>query len=71
MNIKSPANENLYVATWTLLRKHHTPQWSMDTKFGICCHWGPSSVLYQKGNDNLSVDEAIEKFTVDKFDLEE
>ncbi len=29
---------------WESLKKHQTPKWFLDAKFGIYCHWGPYSV---------------------------
>lgn len=33
-----------YEANWASLKKHQTPQWFTDAKFGIYFHWGPYSV---------------------------
>jgi len=33
-----------YTADWESLKKHETPEWFLDAKFGIYCHWGPYSV---------------------------
>ena len=33
-----------YKAEWESLKKHQTPDWFLDAKFGIYCHWGPYSV---------------------------
>ena len=33
-----------YSAEWESLEKHKTPDWFLDAKFGIYCHWGPYSV---------------------------
>ncbi|GGZ87749.1 alpha-L-fucosidase [Algibacter mikhailovii] len=33
-----------YSADWESLKKHETPEWFLDAKFGIYCHWGPYSV---------------------------
>lgn len=33
-----------YTAEWESLKKHETPNWFLDAKFGIYCHWGPYSV---------------------------
>lgn len=33
-----------YQANWESLKKHQTPEWFLDAKFGIYCHWGPYSV---------------------------
>ncbi|AWG22642.1 alpha-L-fucosidase [Flavobacterium faecale] len=33
-----------YKADWKSLEQHKTPEWFLDAKFGIYCHWGPYSV---------------------------
>lgn len=33
-----------YTANWESLKNHKTPDWFLDAKFGIYCHWGPYSV---------------------------
>ncbi|MGA9639408.1 alpha-L-fucosidase [Flavobacterium sp.] len=33
-----------YKADWESLKQHQTPEWFLDAKFGIYCHWGPYSV---------------------------
>ena len=33
-----------YKADWKSLKQHQTPNWFLDAKFGIYCHWGPYSV---------------------------
>ncbi len=50
-----------YEPTWESLRKHQTPDWFRDAKFGIWAHWGPQCVegsgdwmargLYIEGSD--------------------
>jgi len=60
--------KNKYESNWTELRKHHTPQWLADSKFGIYCHWGISTIKYIAGNENLTNDEAIKQFTAKNFD---
>jgi alpha-L-fucosidase len=30
-----------YEPTWRSLKRHQTPQWLSDAKFGIYCHWNP------------------------------
>lgn len=29
-----------YRPTWNSLRRHRTPEWFRDAKFGIYTHWG-------------------------------
>ncbi|WNH11958.1 alpha-L-fucosidase [Thalassobellus suaedae] len=33
-----------YTSDWKSLKRHETPEWFLDAKFGIYCHWGPYSV---------------------------
>ncbi|NMH86201.1 alpha-L-fucosidase [Flavivirga algicola] len=33
-----------YKSNWESLKQHKTPEWFLDAKFGIYCHWGPYSV---------------------------
>ncbi|AUP80571.1 alpha-L-fucosidase [Flavivirga eckloniae] len=60
--------EGHYTSDWTSLRKHQTPQWLINSKFGIYCHWGIWTIKYKEGNENLSNDEAINLFTAKHFD---
>ena len=39
-----------YDPTWESLKRHQTPQWLRDDKFGIYTHWGPYSVPAFGGN---------------------
>lgn len=55
---------------WTSLRKHQTPQWLIDAKFGIYCHWGIQTLQYIPEYENLSNDERIVLFKGEKFDAE-
>lgn len=41
---KEAKPENKYQPDWESLVQHQTPEWFMDAKFGIYCHWGPYSV---------------------------
>lgn len=42
---KKEVNETpKYQANWESLKQHQTPDWFLDAKFGIYCHWGPYSV---------------------------
>ncbi len=38
----------VYKSTWESLQQHKTPEWFLDAKFGIYCHWGPYSVPAHK-----------------------
>jgi alpha-L-fucosidase len=39
-----------YAATWESLKKHDTPQWLRDAKFGIYTHWGIYCYTATRGN---------------------
>ena len=39
-----------YEATWESLKKHDTPQWLRDAKFGIYTHWGIYCYTATRGN---------------------
>ncbi len=36
--------EGQYQPHWESLKKHKTPEWFRDAKFGIWAHWGPQCV---------------------------
>ena len=36
--------EGRYQPQWESLKKHKTPEWFRDAKFGIWAHWGPQCV---------------------------
>jgi len=38
--MQSETNQEVYEATWESLKRHDTPQWLRDAKFGIYTHWG-------------------------------
>jgi alpha-L-fucosidase len=44
-----------YEPNWRSLKRHQTPQWLSDSKFGIYCHWNPSrypdSTIFGKNFD--------------------
>ena len=42
--VKEEQVQSKYSADWESLKKHKTPDWFLDAKFGIYCHWGPYSV---------------------------
>ncbi len=66
----SAQKDTSYKNNWTSLRKHHTPQWLIESKFGIYCHWGIATIKYIDGNENLTNDEVISKFTAKNFDAD-
>jgi alpha-L-fucosidase len=52
-----------YEATWRSLKRHKTPQWLSDAKFGIYCHWNPGR--YEDSSDfgkNFDAEEWAELF---------
>ncbi|MCK0188947.1 alpha-L-fucosidase [Arenibacter sp. F20364] len=65
------AQDNKYVPSWNSLRSHHTPQWLMDAKFGIYCHWGIQTISYEKGKENLSNEELLSQFKGENFNADE
>ena len=46
---KPPVKEK-YQAAWESLKKHDTPQWLRDAKFGIYTHWGIYCYTATRGN---------------------
>ena len=38
-----------YEPDWQLLKRHETPEWFLDAKFGIYTHWGPVTVGAEDG----------------------
>ncbi len=66
----TPAQPGPYDATWTSLRRHRTPPWLIDAKFGVYCHWGLGSITQQPGRGHLTHEQALEHFTADGFDPE-
>ncbi|MGJ8679096.1 alpha-L-fucosidase [Paraglaciecola sp.] len=40
--------ENPYQADWSSVKKHQTPDWFLNAKFGIYFHWGPYTVPAHK-----------------------
>ncbi len=40
--------KQVYQANWESLKLHEIPEWFLDAKFGIYCHWGPYSVPAHK-----------------------
>ncbi len=72
----SPKKE-VYKPNWESLKNHQNPEWFLDAKFGIYCHWGPYSVpayktewyshwMYVKGNPIRAYHEKTYG-TLDKF----
>jgi len=62
------AGKPVYAPTWDSLRRHETPAWLDDAKFGIYCHWGLRTVQLLPENAGKSYREVIPAFTAEKFD---
>lgn len=60
-----------YQNDWTSLRRHQTPQWLVDAKFGIYCHWGISSIKYMPEHADLDNDSLIKLWKSEKFDADQ
>ncbi|WP_282134035.1 alpha-L-fucosidase [Seonamhaeicola maritimus] len=60
-----------YEANWNSLQKHDTPQWMLDAKFGIYCHYGAQSVKLDLGNNDMSDHDAILQWKGEKFNAKE
>ncbi|PKQ64791.1 hypothetical protein BZG02_02735 [Labilibaculum filiforme] len=69
--MKKEVKQIPYEANWSSLRKHNTPQWLEDAKFGIYSHWGAQSVVLESGNPDMPHAEAIEKWKGEKFSAKE
>ncbi len=65
------SGKDSYQSDWTSLRQHQTPQWLIDAKFGIYCHWGIQTISYEKGKENYSTDSLISLFKGEKFNADE
>ncbi len=48
--ITSIQAQDTYEPTWESLKKHDTPQWLKDAKFGIYTHWGIYCYSATNGN---------------------
>lgn len=68
---KKDSNSDLYTTDWSSLQKHDTPQWMLDAKFGIYCHWGAQSVKLAMGQNDMTDQKAIENWTGEKFNAKE
>jgi len=60
----------LYKSDWTSLRKHQTPEWLINAKFGIYCHWGIQTLQYIPEYEYLSNDKRIKLFKGENFDAD-
>ncbi len=61
----------VYQADWSSLRRHVTPPWLQDAKFGIYCHWGIQTLSYIPAYSQLSTEKLIELWKGEKFDANE
>ena len=68
-NVCENNEKKYYESDWSSIRKHDIPDWLMDAKFGIYCHWGPQSV--QEINPGISVVEAFDLWKGEKFNASE
>ncbi|MEO0587891.1 MAG: alpha-L-fucosidase, partial [Planctomycetota bacterium] len=57
-----------YEPTWNSLRRHATPQWLIDAKFGVYSHWGIRTIQHLPGCGSLDNAEALARFTAPNFD---
>ena len=60
-----------YQPTWNSLRKHQTPQWLIDAKFGIYTHVSIETIKNIVGNEGKHKHELIEDFKLENFDAAE
>lgn len=67
---QAPQTIERYSNDWVSLRKHENPQWLVDAKFGIYCHWGIQTISYEPGKEKLSNDSLISLFKGENFDAE-
>lgn len=59
--------QNLYQPTWNSLRKHKTPQWLIEAKFGIYTHITLQTINNIKGNEEVPKHELIDDFKLENF----
>lgn len=57
-----------YKPDWTSLRRHNTPEWMENMKFGIYSHWGAQTAVTASGNMKMPYHEAIPLWTGENFD---
>ncbi|MFI3278653.1 MAG: alpha-L-fucosidase [Rikenellaceae bacterium] len=60
-----------YEAEWSSLAQHQTPQWLLDAKFGIYCHWGPQTYNRSKPGEKLTILDGFKGWTGENFDAAE
>lgn len=62
------APEATYEPNWNSLRKHQTPQWLIDAKFGIYTHLSLQTIKNISGNEEKMLHELIPDFKLENFD---
>ncbi|MBU2975758.1 alpha-L-fucosidase [Zobellia sp. B3R18] len=65
------AQEKNYEPAWNSLRNHHTPEWLVDAKFGIYCHWGIQTISYEKGKEDWTNEQLLKQFKGENFNADE
>lgn len=70
-NSASAQSIEKYQPNWNSLQKHDNPQWLLDAKFGIYCHWGAQSIKLQMGQNDMPDHEAIQYWKGEKFNAKE
>ncbi|MEM9985791.1 MAG: alpha-L-fucosidase, partial [Bacteroidota bacterium] len=65
-----PAGPKIWESDWTSLRQHQPPQWLVDAKFGIYCHWGIQTLSYEPGKEELDNDSLIALFKGEAFEAD-
>ncbi|MGS0527425.1 alpha-L-fucosidase [Zobellia nedashkovskayae] len=65
------AQEKNYEPAWNSLRNHHTPEWLVDAKFGIYCHWGIQTISYEKGKEDWTDEQLLKQFKGENFNADE
>ncbi|MEM7380420.1 MAG: alpha-L-fucosidase [Bacteroidota bacterium] len=66
--VAPPVTRVTYEPTWNSLRKHQTPQWLMDAKFGIYTHLSLKTIKNIPGNEEKMLHELIPEFKLQSFD---
>ncbi|MGB5435272.1 MAG: alpha-L-fucosidase, partial [Maribacter sp.] len=61
------SNKSTYDSNWSSLRKHQTPQWLIDAKFGIYTHMSLQTIKNMPGNEDNMLHELIPDFKLDNF----
>ncbi len=67
---ESQEQKEYFESDWTSLRKHQTPEWLINAKFGIYCHWGIQTLQYIPEYKDYSDDERIALFKGESFNAD-